>query len=288
MSIERFVAQWEMESMPYIKDPDRRVLVAVDMESYSRRDNVLQYRAQLTFQEVMAAACSEVGFDRASWQIQQGGDGELAILPQGTSERAVLARLTPVLDRLLRETNRGLSDEARIRLRVAVHEGPVHLDGANGFPSDAVVTVCRLVDSPQLKTALRQFPDAAVALIVSDRLYQDIIQQYQDLRLDHFRPVTARIADKGFEAAAWIYVPGESMPVTGTRPGPQDSVPDQPDDGPGGEGVDHRRPGPRPRPAGGGDVYQDNQIGGIGAIGTGNSVSVSGRPDDLGFWESPR
>ncbi|MFV2088015.1 hypothetical protein [Micromonospora sp. LOL_021] len=274
-----------------MKDPDRRVLVAVDMESYSRRDNVLQYRAQLTFQEVMAAACSEVGFDRASWQIQQGGDGELAILPQGTSERAVLARLTPVLDRLLRETNRGLADKARIRLRVAVHEGPVHLDGANGFPSDAVVTVCRLVDSPQLKTALRQFPDAAVALIVSDRLYQDIVRQYQDLRLDHFQPVTARIADKGFEAAAWIYVPGESIPATGDRPDPQDSVPDQPDDGPGDAGVNHRRPGPRPRPIGGGQVFQDIQVGegtGAVAVGNDNSIEVSGWPGGLGSWESPR
>jgi class 3 adenylate cyclase len=277
-----------MESMPYIKDPDRRVLIAVDMESYSGRDNVLQHRAQLAFREVMTTACDELGLDRANWQIQQGGDGELAILPQGTSERAILARLTPVLDRLLRETNRGLSSGARIRLRVGVHEGPVHLDGANGYPGEAVVTVCRLVDSTQLKQALKQFPEAAVALIVSDRLFQDIVRQYQDLRPDHFHQVTARVPDKGFEAAAWIYVPGERIPATGTRPDLPDSVPDPPDDGPGGSTVGHRRSGPRPRPTGGGQVFRDNQIGGVGAIGTGNSVSVSGRPEDLGFWESPR
>ncbi|WP_347403640.1 hypothetical protein [Solwaraspora sp. WMMD406] len=271
-----------------MNDPDRRVLIAVDMESYSRRDNVLQHRAQLAFQEVMTTACGELGFDRANWQVQQGGDGELAILPQGTSERAVLARLTPVFDRLLRETNRGLSSEARIRLRVAVHEGPVHLNGANGFPSEAVVTVCRLVDSPQLKAALRQFPQAAVALIVSDRLYQDIVRQYQDLRPDHFQRVTARIADKDFEAAAWIYVPGESLAPASAQPEALDHGPGQQNDGPGAGGIDHRRPGPRPRPAGGAQVFRDNQIGGVGAIGTGNAVSISGRPEDLDSWESPR
>ncbi|MGI5146874.1 hypothetical protein ACQEVC_10895 [Plantactinospora sp. CA-294935] len=274
--------------MAYVTDPDRRVLVAVDMESYSGRDNVLQHRAQLAFREVMAAACGELGFDRANWLIQQGGDGELAILPPETSERAVVTRLTPVLDRLLREHNRGLSSEARIRLRVGVHEGPVHLDGANGYPGDAVVTVCRLVDSPQLKAALRQFPGAAVALIVSDRLYHDIVRQYQDLRPEHFQQVTARLPEKNFEAAAWIYVPGESVLAIDVRPDLLGSASDQPNDGGGGGGVDRHGRGPHPQPAGGGQVFQDIRSRGIGAFGNGNSISVSGRPEDLDSWGSPR
>ena len=79
--------------MPEFADPDRRVLVSVDMESYSGRDNVLQYRAQLAFQKIMKEACERLGFDRVNWRIQQGGDGELAILPAGASERAVVAEL---------------------------------------------------------------------------------------------------------------------------------------------------------------------------------------------------
>ncbi|MGW3619133.1 hypothetical protein [Micromonospora arida] len=274
--------------MAYVTDPDRRVLVAVDMESYSGRDNVLQHRAQLAFREVMATACDELGFDRANWLIQQGGDGELAILPPGASERAVVTRLTPVLDRLLREHNRGLRHEARIRLRVGVHEGPVHLDGANGYPGDAVVTVCRLVDSPQLKAALRQFPGAAVALIVSDRLYHDIVRQYQDLRPEHFQQVTARLPEKHFEATAWIYVPGETISTTYEPPGPPVSASDQPHDGGGGESVERRDDRSRPQPASGGQVFQDIRSRGIGAIGNGNSISVSGRPEDLDSWGSPR
>ena len=197
--------------VPDFVDPDRRVLVAVDMESYSGRDNVLQYRAQLAFQKIMKEACEELGFDRVNWLIQQGGDGELAILPAGTSERAVVTRLTPTVDRLLREHNRGLAPEARIRLRIGVHEGLVHFDGANGYPGDAVVTACRLVDSPQLKAALRQFPGAAVALIVSDRIDQDVVRHYHDLRPEHFLRVAANLPEKNFEAVAWIYVPGENV-----------------------------------------------------------------------------
>jgi hypothetical protein len=197
--------------VPAIQDPHRRLVVAADMESYSRRNNVLQHRAQLAFRQIMEDATAAIGMDRVGWQVQQGGDGELAILPASASERAVAARLAPAADRLLREHNQGLAPEARVRLRVAVHQGLVHLDGANGFPGDAVVHVCRLVDSPQAKQALRDFPDADVVLVVSDPLFRDVIEPYRDLRPDQFAQVHAEISDKGFSAVAWIHVPGENV-----------------------------------------------------------------------------
>ena len=96
-----------------MQDPHRRVLVVADMESYSKRNNVLQHRAQLAFRRIMDDATTDVGLDRIDWLIQQGGDGELAILPAGTSERTVAAKLAPVADRLLREHNQGLAPEAK-------------------------------------------------------------------------------------------------------------------------------------------------------------------------------
>jgi hypothetical protein len=210
--------------VPVIQDPHRRLLVAADMESYSKRNNVLQHRAQQAFRQVMDDATADVQLDRVKWQIQQGGDGELAILPPEVSERAVASRLAPVADRLLREHNQGLAPEARIRLRLAVHQGLVHLDGANGFPSEAVVHVCRLVDSPQVKQALRDFPDADVVLVVSDPLYREVIEHYRDLRPDRFAEIRAEIPDKGFSAPAWIYVPGEN--AAGSVPRPQAGAPE--------------------------------------------------------------
>ncbi|MFF0656443.1 hypothetical protein [Micromonospora tulbaghiae] len=265
------------------RDPDRRMLVAVDMESYSGRDNVLQYRAQLAFQKVMKAACEELGFDRVKWLTQQGGDGELAILSSGTSERMVVTRLAPILDRLLREHNRGLSPEARIRLRLGVHEGLVHLDGANGYPGEAVVTVCRLVDSPQLKATLRHFPDAAVALIVSDRIYEDIVRHYQDLRPEHFQRVVARLPEKNFESIAWIYVPGENVAALDA---PASSSGRGSCDGPG----DDDRSGDLPSSTtaagsgSGGQVFQNIRSRGVNAYGNGNVISTSGSPDAPDPW----
>ncbi|GIF14916.1 hypothetical protein [Actinoplanes teichomyceticus] len=197
--------------MPEFSDPKRRVVVSVDMESYSRRSNALQYRAQQDFRRIMDEASAELGVHRPAWLQQQAGDGELAILPPDASERALVGNLTPTLDRLLRQYNMGRSEEGRIRLRVAVHQGLVHLDGANGFPGDAVVTACRLIDSPVLKDALkRRFPRANVALMVSDQMYTDVVCHYQDLRPDLFQKVQAELQDKGFSQPAWLYVPHEN------------------------------------------------------------------------------
>jgi len=204
--------------MPDPAGPDRRVLVAVDMESYSRRDNLLQYRAQQDFQALMHDAVREVGLDRTRWVTQQLGDGELAILPQDTSEVTVVSRFAPTVDRLLRTRNAGLAPEARIRLRISIHQGLVHLDGMNGFPGAAVVAVCRLLDAPPVKAALTRFPAANVALIVSDHIYQDVVRHYRELRPERFQRVAAVLPDKNFEATAWIFVPDEDATVADPRP----------------------------------------------------------------------
>jgi hypothetical protein len=215
-----------------ISHPQRRVMVSIDMESYSKRSNGLQHRAQEAFKRIMEDAAVESGLDRTDWLTQQGGDGELGILPPGTSERAVL-QLVSVLDRMLREHNQGLAPEARVRLRIAVHQGLVHLDGANGFSGRPIVEVSRLVDSPQLKAALRAFPGANAALVVSDSIYHEVVEQYEDLRPEQFARVIASIPDKDFSTPAWIYVPGENaatrqVPVEQPSPPAEPSTPAAP------------------------------------------------------------
>jgi hypothetical protein len=251
--------------------PERRVVVSVDMESYSKRSSPLQHRAQTAFRQIMEDAAAAAGLNRVDWKIQQGGDGELGILPLGTSERAVL-RLVPALDELLREHNEGWAPEARVRLRVAVHQGLVHLDGANGFPGDPVVDVSRLIDAPQLKETLRAYPGANVALIVSESIFREVVRPYRDLRPDQFAPVTATIPEKNFSAPAWIYVPGENVaarhpsagpPVAGATPA---------------ESPQHRH---QPPPSGS-QVFHGINAYGPASFGNHNSQYVRDRTDEPG------
>lgn len=244
--------------MSDIADPSRHLVLTVDVERYSGRDNVLQWRVQQALPRIMQRAREELGLHPDGWLVQPSGDGQLAILPQDASERTVVTRLAPTVDRLLREYNHGLAPEARIRLRIAVHEGLVHLDGGNGFPGEAVVTACRLVDSPQLKAVLRRFPDAQVALIVSDRLYQDVVRHYGDLRPEHFLRVTASLPEKSFDAVAWIHLPGENAAAEQPLPAAT--------------GV---------QPCAGGQTFQHITTHGPAAFGNGNVVTTYGSADGV-------
>lgn len=263
--------------MPEITAPDRQLLISIDMEHYSRRDNYLQYRAQQALRQVVDHGTAELGLDRANWRTQQGGDGELAIFRADAAEIAVVTRLAPTLDRRLRDHNRGLAPEARIRLRVAVHEGLVHLDGATGYPGNAVVTVCRLVDAPPLKAALREFPAANVALIVSDRIYQDIVRHNNEPRPDRFQRVLVELPGKDFREYAWVFVPDEDATRLGRHPLPEVSpapTTHRGNDVPEPDVRATKPPLPAP-PAEGGQVFNNITTHGHAAFGNHNQVSGS-------------
>jgi hypothetical protein len=192
--------------------PERRLLMTADMERYSGRGNLQQYAAQRAFRDMLERAAAAVGLAPPEWRRQETGDGELAALPSSVPEPVVLGRLLPELDRLLREHNRSLLPEAKVRLRVAVHQGLVHLDGPTGWPGNAVIEVCRLLDAQQLRRALREFPRAAVAVIVSEGIFRDVVaEHYEGLRPERFREVDVSIPDKNFRASAWIYVVDEDV-----------------------------------------------------------------------------
>lgn len=192
--------------------PSRRLLVSVDMQKYSRQSSPDQYAAQQTFQRVITEAVRAAGLDRSSWLTQAGGDSELAILPPDVPEARVVGQFTRQLDQLLRAANRRLLPAAKVRLRMAVHEGHVYLDGANGYPGDAINTVCRLRDARSLKQALDRFPTACLALIVSDPIYRDIVAQRLDgIREERFRKIAVQDPEKDFRLDAWMSVLDEDV-----------------------------------------------------------------------------
>ncbi|ADU09129.1 MULTISPECIES: adenylate/guanylate cyclase domain-containing protein [Micromonospora] len=195
--------------MAPVVQSQRRLIMFVDMESYSRNDDVGQFHAQKNFQKVMREAADLCGLDRRGWTVQATGDGEFAIFPPGTSEPRIVAELVPAMDRVLRDHNRQAADHARIRMRVAMHQGLV-APAENGFAGKAVVTAARLVNAEPLRDALGSFPDAAVALIVSDAIYRDVVSQsYSGIRPDRFRRVLVEV--KSFVSEAWIFVPDENV-----------------------------------------------------------------------------
>ena len=183
-----------------------RLIVMVDMENYSSGDNPRQVIAQRSIAELLDSAGERARLNRKRWLRQSQGDGELAILPRDADEPAIVRDYIQALDVELGAYNRDRVADARIRLRVAMHHGLVHL-GDGGFAGGAVVVTARLLDATELRRVLSAVPGANLALIVSGQLYEDVISQnYPGIRPDTFHRVDVEV--KSYRAPGWIHVPG--------------------------------------------------------------------------------
>ena len=193
----------------------RRGLIGTDIERYSRRGALDQHEAQRVYDREIRGAASDAGLATADWLRQPAGDGEFAILPDGVHEPKVIAVLLGALAARLREYNRTRTADFRVRVRVAIHHGLIHLDGATGFPGPAAVVVARLLASEPVRDVLRQRPDTNLAAIISGEVYEEIVvHRYEGLRPELFRQVDVCDRSKGFSHRAWVHAPEDDV----TRP----------------------------------------------------------------------
>jgi hypothetical protein len=183
----------------------RRMCIAVDLEHYSQLDDAAQVEAQRAMSALLRDAGEHGALERAQWLIQPQGDGELALLPPGVDEAYVITSLLRHVKTGLHRYNRQVNASARLRMRIAVHEGVTYV-ADSGFAGDAINTVCRLRDAKESKDALKATRSDLV-LIVSNRIFQDVIcgNEAYDLPPAGFRETEVVMADKGFRAQAFIY-----------------------------------------------------------------------------------
>lgn len=240
----------------------RRMCVAFDLEHYSRRTDVGQIEAQRAMSKLVREAGERGGLGRAQWLTQDRGDGELALLPPGIDEAHVVTALWRELREGLHRYNRHANAAARLRMRVAVHEGQTYI-ADSGFAGDAINTVCRLCDCTAAKDALSG-TEGDLVLIVSDRIFFDVIRGYDahDLPASAFTEVKIHMPDKGFSARAFTFTGGGAPGVApGDPPGehaPQPS-PDAPPPVTPPSAAEARRPA--------GDGAGGQTIGSIGSVG---------------------
>ncbi|UGT59297.1 hypothetical protein [Nocardia asteroides] len=186
----------------------RRLLVAVDATGYGAGDDQRQRSIQAAIPRVLDRSALRAGLNRSRWSRQPTGDGELAVLPEDESdnEPLVVDNFVRELDFALADHNHDLKDEARLRLRLAVHIGVAN-PADSGFAGQGVVAVSRMVDSDALKAALRGTPAANLAAMVSGPVYTDVIaQRHTSIPPAEFREV--QVVNKEFSSPGYIYIPG--------------------------------------------------------------------------------
>ena len=215
-----------------------RLLLAVDIEAYSKRSTREQLRAQHMLTRALDLAAAGIGLDRARWDKQVGGDGELATLPEGVDPATVAGDFVIGLASELRELNRAEQDGRPLRVRLALHHGTLTA-GPFGPAGDAPIVVQRLLDSAPLRGVLKQDPARELAYAVSDSLYANVVAtELCSLAPSAFRAVRIKAKGQVFKGHVYVGRPGTNDPAarsksTGRDRGP---VPGGRQDGGGGPG----------------------------------------------------
>jgi hypothetical protein len=184
----------------------RRISLVVDIEAYSQRHN----RAQLDLQRLLVwtleQACTRAGIAIPRCSRQDQGDGQLLILPPGLDESRQLPLLVRGLRAALHRVNQSPGIGGRMRLRAALSQGIIH-QAAAGFVGGSVVVACRLLDSAELRKALKSRQDSDLALIVAHDLFHDVFAQgYGDSSPEQYHRVDVSIPEKKFQEVGWIAV----------------------------------------------------------------------------------
>lgn len=178
----------------------------VDIQRWSDRDLHGQVDLRRELHRILEYALEAADIDAAGWTRQDSGDGILALVPPAIPKASLVADLLRELKIELNRLNAPRSDKGRMRLRVVMHHGDVLVDGT-GYAGTAIVIASRLLDSNPVRKALDQTPEAELAVILSDRMFEDVEGQRGLFRGD-FQPVTVVDKQKRFEGRAWIHIPG--------------------------------------------------------------------------------
>jgi CRP-like cAMP-binding protein len=153
--------------------------------------------------EILRHAFENSGVPWAACYHEDRGDGVLVVVPPEVPTRAVADPLLALLTAELRRHNRRASAAVHIRLRAALHVGPVTRD-REGLNGDAIIHTARMLDSPPLREALRT-SQADLAFMASGHVFDTVLRHDPGL-IDRrtFTRVSFRLKES--EITAWMHV----------------------------------------------------------------------------------
>ena len=173
-----------------------------DIEDYSSRSSPEKAEVQQRLATMEHGVLGDLGLSFNQEDHQGTGDGMYVFLPPATEVHRALPRLIQSWQERLRSDNQRFRDRMRLRLATAI--GPTDRTPF-GFGGNAIVEMHRLLNSTVLRHALRDHPDADLAILVSDQLYSYVVVEgYPGLNAAHFQ--LRRIRVNGRPTRAWLWI----------------------------------------------------------------------------------
>ena len=183
-----------------------KTIMAVDIAGYNDPKRTTAHRLVVHegFWKLMRTAFADVGIPWDTLFMENTGDGTMIHLPAEVAKADLVAHLPDRMLGELRRYNAVHADEANVRLRVALHAGEVY-QGSHGTVSDANSFAFRLLDAAEVKNALKE-SKAALALVVSDMFYQDVVRADPAADAQAYRRIP--IENKETRTEAWLRLLG--------------------------------------------------------------------------------
>ncbi|MFI6445049.1 hypothetical protein [Kitasatospora sp. NPDC050543] len=205
-------------------EPVNRTILLLDIEQFSRRDDVVQAVLRRTLNTVVDQTLVAAGVEATQQYREDRGDGLIVLLGGDVAKTAVLRSLLTLTPELLHDHNRLASRSAQMRLRMVLAAGEIAHDPQAGTTGGLVGhdlnQACRLLDSDALRAALTEQADEQCALMVSTVVYEGVVRHgHRGVRPELFRPTEVKVKDGVL--SAWLHRANE--PSGSTEPnGPRE------------------------------------------------------------------
>lgn len=189
----------------------------------ARRQRHLDKGLRAVLDEVQTQA----RFETETWFRRADGDSATLAMPAEVPKAWVASEWTRALEMALRRFNEPLDQLHKLRLRLAIDHGDVVVDGPN-ISGSAVTTAARLCESQDLRLCLQLTPAANLALIVSERFFDDVVCE-REFDLDPADFDRVRVDVKNFQGHGWLKKirsapkPGSLTPASAPSPGRDDN-----------------------------------------------------------------
>ncbi|MFE1905315.1 hypothetical protein ACFW96_16890 [Streptomyces gardneri] len=204
-----------------MREPVNRTILLIDVERFSRRDDVVQAVLRRTFNKIVDQTLEAAGVEATQQYREDRGDGLIVLLSGDVAKTVILRSLLTTTPELLHEHNLLASESAQMRMRIVLAAGEVahdpHAGTTGGLVGHDLNQACRLLDADVLRSALAERADEHCVLAVSAPVYEGVVRHgHRGVRPELFRRADVTVKDGVLPA--WIHqgaAPDNRGPETG-------------------------------------------------------------------------
>ncbi len=195
--------------------PVHRTIFLIDVEKYGDKSrttpDLLTLRKGLY--EALETAFLRCELPWSDSRLDDAGDGLFVLVPAEVPKSAFVERFPEELAAAVRAHNDRHPEQARMRVRVALHAGEIAYD-EHGVASPAIIKAFRLLDAPVLKKALAD-SGGVLVLVCSAWFFEEVVLQSADANAATYRRVKVKV--KETRETAWIARPDDPYPPAARR-----------------------------------------------------------------------